>query len=671
MRQPKLNTPEKRARVGERIKVAATQSGLSLKELAQACEVSPSMIYQYVRGITSIPPALVEKIAAATRVHTDFFDPERDARSMLAMNAESGSFEGGTSVYASSSSGSSEQNSSARIQSELRQLTALAAAQNHPERDKAGYRSSLEQMLALARAGNNKKQEATLLWKLAALKSDQSDFTGAEQNYLSARELFQAEGSEDYRQMLNLAMADAYLHQGNFDTAKTYLDEVVSSSDPNLLYLTYLEMAMLSFRQNDHSGALKNLCKVAEHLERIEPEKRDPQALLSLIGNLADIVRAAGHYEEAMMLWSRCMKQATSERKADAFLECLMEIAQCCNLMGRYGEAKQRLELASVLAGFLFEDEARLSIARAMLADVLATLGYLDSARENARTAMKIAHKVGAAHPTIIAALALGETYLAGGQWRDALEYTDEALEEAKTSKRTREMAHIRELRSRAWLRKEEEARSAGDAAEAREALNQAFQEASSSQEFAAKADSVAEQVAAHLAMARCYFRKEDAAAAEREAHTALELAQAGAVGLSRLLGEEANSLPALMLSPDVDLPSLFAGRKVSLPSLEWQALYLEGASRGIRLGPGEGFASIRDAAQTLIKMLPSLTQTEAVHFQKRHPEVSDVFEKLSQFSLSEGARKETAALLDSARWIQIEPISAAPKIGKKNGNGH
>ena len=664
MRQAKLNTPEKRARVGERIKVAATQSGLSLKELAQACETKPSMIYQYVRGITSIPPDLIERIAAVTRVHTDFFDPEKDGRSAFGLPADQPSPEGGISVLHSPSA---EPTTRLRVAADLKQLMAIATVQSRPQRDRTAYRSSLEQIFALAHATGNAKQEAVVLWKLAALKVEENDFTGAEQNFLTARDIFQNEGSEENRQMLTLALADAYLHQGNFDTARGYLDELATGNDPNLLYRTQIEMGMLSFRQHDHAGALKSFCKAAEHLQKIDPEKREPTALLSLIGNLADIVRAAGHYEEAIMLWSRCLQQATTERKADAFLESIIEIAQCCTLMGRLGEAKQRLELASVLAGFLFEDESRLSIARAMLADVLVTLGHLDSAKENARAAMRIANKVRSARPTIIACMALAETYLAAGQWSDALDYTQEALDEAKASKRTREIAQIRELRSRAFLRKEEDTHTGGNTAGAQEALRQAFAEGSQAMEFATKADSVAEQVSAHLALARCYFRQEDGEAAEREAHNALELTAEGGVGLHRLLGEDADNLPELMLSPDVDLPSLFAGRRVHLPSLEWQALYMEGTLRASRLGPGEGFASIRDAAQTLTQMLSTLTQSEAVHFQQRHPQVSDVFAKLSQFALSEGDRQETTLLLESARWLQIPSHLL---LEKKNGKG-
>ena len=79
----------------------------------------------------------------------------------------------------------------------------------------------------------------------------------------SARDIFQNEGSEDNRQMLTLALADAYMHQGNFDTARGYLEELVTSSDPDMLYRAQIEMGMLAFRQHDHAGALRSFCKAA------------------------------------------------------------------------------------------------------------------------------------------------------------------------------------------------------------------------------------------------------------------------------------------------------------------------------------------------------------------------------------------------------------------------
>src|SRR5438477_12622311 len=82
-RQNKWNTPEKRARIGERIKVAATQAGLSLKELAEAAGSKTPVIYQYVRGIISITPVDLNRIADFTRFREEIFDPKTDARSTL------------------------------------------------------------------------------------------------------------------------------------------------------------------------------------------------------------------------------------------------------------------------------------------------------------------------------------------------------------------------------------------------------------------------------------------------------------------------------------------------------------------------------------------------------------------------------------------------------------
>src|SRR5947209_1032755 len=74
----KIKSPEKRARIGERIKISATSSGLTLKELAAKANTTPALIYQYVRGITNVPRDTLQAIAAATNVNIEFFDPDKD-----------------------------------------------------------------------------------------------------------------------------------------------------------------------------------------------------------------------------------------------------------------------------------------------------------------------------------------------------------------------------------------------------------------------------------------------------------------------------------------------------------------------------------------------------------------------------------------------------------------
>jgi tetratricopeptide (TPR) repeat protein len=332
---------------------------------------------------------------------------------------------------------------------------------------------------------------------------------------------------------------------------------------------------------------------------------------------------------------------------AEHFLEALMEIAKTFHEMGKLGEAKQRLELAVVLAGFLVEDESRLSVARALLADLLVTMGSIDDAKDNARASLRIAHKVRSAQPTIVSALALAETHLATNQWRDALDYAQEALDEAKRTQRTREVARARELRARAYLVGSIERAAANDAVQATESLNRAFAEVTSALDFATRADAVKEMLAARLTLARCHFQKGEDSLAEIETHAALELSESGAVGLSRLIGNEAAELPALLRSPDLDLVSLFASRKLDLPSLEWQAHYLKGTLLAKRLGPQAGYESLRDAARLVSKVLSVMTPAEAATFQQHNPDVIAVFDNLDRFAITDASRTEVRAILE------------------------
>ena len=355
-------------------------------------------------------------------------------------------------------------------------------------------------------------------------------------------------------------------------------------------------------------------------------------------------------------------KESTDEHMAEHFLEALMEIAKTFHEMGRLAEAKQRLELAVVLAGFLFEDESRLSVARALLADLLVTMGSIDDAKDNARASLRIAHKVRSAQPTIISALALAETHLATNQWRDALDYAQEALDEAKRTKRTREVARSRELRARAYLMGSIERAAANDAVQANETLNRAFAEATSALDHATRADAVKEMLAARLTLARCHFQKGEDSQAEIETHAALELSESGAIGLTRLIGQEATELPALLRSPELDLVSLFSSRKLDLPNLEWQAHYLKGTLLAKRLGPQAGYESLRDAARLVTRVLSIMSPAEAATFQQHNPDIVAVFDDLDRFAITDASRTEVRAILEGVSRIR-NGAQHAPRI--------
>ncbi|HEV2474734.1 MAG TPA: helix-turn-helix domain-containing protein, partial [Chthonomonadales bacterium] len=522
----RLNTPEMRARVGERIKVAAAQAGLTLKLLAQSAGVTPGLVYQYVRGITAVPDDVLERIAAVTRVHIDFFNPEKDHRA------------GFTQPIESAAQVESESNrdpaTRAAIHAELRHLQALAAAQKHPKQDRAAYTESLLQMLALARTIQNRQQEGWILWMLGIARFEAGELDEARQNLLAARELFDQESMKEYSALAALDLARLLAEQGAFDAAEKYLQDLLPAAGATISWRTFISLASLRYRQYDFGGALTLLARAAEQIQTVDPEEKERDAMPLLITHLADVVRATGHPEQAMMLWSKCLNQAAQDRRADWFLEALMEVAACCQQLGRMSEARQRLELAVVLAGFLFEDEARLGIARSLLADVLTAMGNVEEGRSAARASQRIASKVRAARPTILAALAVAEASLASGQPEDALVYAQEALEEARRTKRTREVARAREVRARACLLQWDRRTRAQDSAGAQSALAEAFSEASSALEMAQKAESVHDVIAARLSLARSAMARGSFSEADSEITEVLRLTGEGAIGLSR-----------------------------------------------------------------------------------------------------------------------------------------
>lgn len=651
-RNKNLNTPEKRARVGERIKLAATSAGITLKELAEQVGLSASLIYQYVRGITSIPQDVLERIATVCRVNTNFFDPDKDARSTLALPAEADSEdEHGTSVL--------EAGGRPRIQAELRHLHQILQVQTAPRKGRAAYFSTLDQMLSLARAISDRRQEAWVIWQMGRAHFDGSDLSEARRLLTQARDMFAAEGLEEYRFHVTQDLVMALVEQGEFAKAEAHLQELLECGDRDLRWRTLITLGNTRHRQHDFEGALHYFIQAAEQLERMDPEDRDRVGMPHLMFSLADIVRATGHYEEALALWSRCLQQAIQDRKTDICVESLMEMAQCCQTMGKISEAKQRLEMAVVLAGFLFEDEARLSVAHALLANVLVAMGSLDAAKENARRSLRIANKVGAARSTILSALALTETSLVAGQWEDALDYAQEALDEAKRTGRTREMAQAKEMRARAYLREFEERHNVEDDAKASVALGRAFAEAAEALDIATRAEAIRERIAAHIALARCYVYegKEDKAIAESQAAAALT--QQGGANLQRLIGKDAERIPALLRSSEIDLPRIFAARKLNIPGLEWQAHYLEGALLAKTQGPEAAFAAMRDAARCVGQILAEMTPNEAATFKARYPEIGGVFTDLSRFALTEADKSEATALLTAYSWGQPEALPA------------
>lgn len=632
--QRSVRTPQKRARVGERIKLAATSAGLTLKELARRVGCTSSLMYQYVRGITNVPDETLQQIAKTTGVVMDFFDPDKDPRAALAMPGDPGSaerLEMGVPVD--------------RVTADMRQLQKLAEAYEEPGRNVAALIGTLNQMLALARVRSDRQQEAWVLWRLGTLHRDAGQCEEAQRMLGEAENLFADEGLDTYRARVQLDVALTMGELGFTDSAASILESVAAMGDPDLSWRALMNLGNLYYRAHRLEDALRAFSRAAGALEDVDAEQREGEGVPHLISSVADIAMDTGHYETALALWTRTLARAAEERKSEVFIEALLNTAQACQNVGKISEARQRLEQAVMLATFMFADPNRVGVARALLADVMVALGSLDQAREEARAAMKSAMKGGAPRGMILASLAVAETSMAAGQLEEAFSYADDAVRTAQRSKWRREEALSRNVRARIALQMAHRDGS-------QNGLQQALADAREAVAFAERIGARPEEVAARLTVAQCLWRSGDEEAAEAEAQAALDLTQDGALDLPRLLGEDARQLPPLLTHPPLDLPQLFADRRMTIPAVEWQAQYLQGTLRAKRLGPAAAFVAVRDAAVALGRLLDGMTPEDAAAFRRQHPQVAAVYDDLARFALTEEHRTEARALLERAHSL-------------------
>lgn len=626
----KLRSPEKRARVGERIKLAATSSGLSLKDLAGHAGTSPALIYQYVRGITNIPMDVLHAIADVTKVGMEFFDPEKETMPG-----------GGVSAPAAREPAPAKQD---RVASDMRFLYQVADAQENGRNSRALF-DTLNQLLALARTSDDRKQEAYILWRMGAARKDGGHYEEARSDLTRAIRMFGDLGLEEYRQMATLDLGTTYQEIGAMDAAFEETNSIAQSGGPEARWLANLNLGAFHYRKQEFSQAMKQFCEAARTLEQLANPDKIAAGIPLLLTHVGDIAKDTGHYESALKLLGRAVSQATDKKQPNVYLESLLTMARCSQALGRLSDAKQQLEQAVVLAGFLFEDENRLGVAKAMLAEILATLGELEAAKEQARAAVRIANRVGGPRGIALASLALAEIAIASGQFYDARDYAADAITEAHRAQRPHEHAMARSARARACL---------GLAAEGVDGmLLDAESEARRAVQIADDSGAVRERALTRLTLSRVLVASGRREQAEAILHEIVVLLQSGAATLQDLLGD-GQELPLLLRSSSFDLDREFSDRRVTAPAVEWEAGIL-----GAKLRPADTtIEPLRTAAAALTRLLAGLSAEDAVRYGKVHPDADLLYREFSRLAVT----------AEDKRQLRLLANRASPQSDQVNG---
>lgn len=607
----KLNTPEKRARVGERIKVASTQAGLSLKDLAEQAAVSPSVIYQYVRGITAVPDPLLERIASVTRVHLSFFDPEQDARQAFALPVDaSANREEIAAPY-------TDAEARARFEQEYRRARAIVEAYRAPRSGPASYEAALQRLLALSRALDKGDEPVTLLAQIGRAQAENGQSEQAKSTLLEARPLPSHTSSEAWAQV-TLDLAAVCAEVGAMEEAERYLLEVAAAETCSLRWAALVQLGRERTRKGDFAGAIAFFDRSAQAVNSAGSDRHGPTARLALCAAVGELAYRAGDFGAGRALWKTSGRLAEELADASAYLEAMTELARSEEACGDLSAATHCLEKAMAVAAFSPELENRSVPALALLSRIRLLLGQREAAHECALRAHRQALITGITADTIAGSLAMAQTRVASGHIADALDHASEALKAAERSRCTEEIAAARLVRASAlYLAREKPDSSAGHT------HDEALSEAHAALKAATETDCTPIRIASLVLITEltCAMRRHDEAQAT--ATTLLDAMNERPRNIAALLGTDGQSLVDL-LAPEIDVLSCFrAAVRVDLPLLEWRVHVLCGSLAAAGGQMEAAHNSYKQASQIVSRIVDSLSPAEARAFMEQYVGIS------------------------------------------------
>ena len=610
VKQRKLNTPEKRARVGERIKVAATQAGISLKDLAEQASVSPSAIYQYVRRITAVPSAVLDRIAAITQIHPSFFDPDLNARATLALPAE-------TSEQIHQAIGAAPGVPS-RLDIEYRHEQALSDAQRGAYASRETLLAGLERLLALARAMENRGHHANALLKMGAFQLESGDARAGESLFSEARDLAGSDLLEIRAQAI-LGLAACLSAQGETSNAIRLLESLAADPSGEIQWKTELLMGKIHTQRGDLGTAFMHFGRSADTARPMESPQTIRDATLALSTALATLAYRAGHFEAARMLWKQVAHRAERDHDPHTFMTAVTEVGRCDLATGDLISSRVALERVLVLSAFWPAAERRDTLARSLFAEVQAALGDGVTARESARIAVRTAHRIGCNEAVIASELAMARVRLASEQYAEAAEHAAEALTRARAASSPALIAECRAIRAIAGIG-EQSAKHDATTETRDQSLQRARQEATAACDAARSSGDKTAALQAQWALAETYYATGLFTDAESATADLLSMIDHGpAQFLAQPAAEIANL--ADLLAPEVDLQALFRpDARLDAPLLEWQVHTLRGVLAESRNEPDRAFASFLTAAEIVSRTVSRLTPSEARRFQQHNP---------------------------------------------------
>lgn len=628
----KISSPEKRARIGERIKMSAMSAGMTLKELAEGINLPVSLMYQYVRGITNVPPEVIESVATTTKLNMEFFDPDLDPRS---------------SFYEATVHPDTLRTKAETSALSNQFLDKLSAAYAESQRNVRGYMDVLQQKLSDARTRNDRMAEGEHLLSLGDFLAKVGNYEEARTYLDMACDVFQDLGVTQRLHAAQLSFARCLFEVGAVNAAVDYCDQIAKRGSVEHQIRASLLIAQLHIKRRKISDSLKATIQTTEIIEKSNEDTVESRH--GIRANLSAILNEYGHYDSALALCRMDAQDYMLDNDIISYVGVLLNIAQIQVIQGVYGDAINNLEKIITLSRFYPDIKSKCIIALNMLAAAYAGIGRSAEAKSEARTAMLSSGDNAEQYGPLIGYLALAKAHMEDQQFEDAISLADQTIRDAQRWRINCVVIPARIIRNQTMIRLQASKSQAVDGQSLNEAVNIL--------DAAQRNGSPFEILISRLNLAECLVQIGNLDEAEKEALGALDILDNGAIQIETALTGKKMDIPMMLREPLMNLAELMNNTKLNLPEIRWRVHLLifkllkqKGAS------DTELVEHLNKASEPLFDILRVLTPKDTDVYLNAHSEIVEAFTEYKKYVAESMDDSSKELLVKAQRYGVVRP---------------
>lgn len=333
--------------MGRRLRDAAQAAGLSLRELGDMMGVSRPTIYAYASGALRMSPRRLRQAAEITGKPVEYFAPRKV----------------------------SDLDPSSPAAQTIRLIDALMAPPSP-----ACATEIAKEALAAQSHSDSPGVKAEILLKLGTSLARTGDYVGAVRHLESAYNIFIGEDASEQTGSCLQTLGFCYLGLGQVDRAREAFVGALELHPTEKKWLAQIALAALSERVGEYKAAEVMLSDMLD-----DPELSD-SALTYVRANYASNLCARGMWRSGLAQTETALNSAYQTSANDQVIEMLVQSAQGLAYTGRLEEAVIAIIRAKDIS-FAVKDEARKTLAEAMIGLVLMAHGNDDAAREKVNQA--------------------------------------------------------------------------------------------------------------------------------------------------------------------------------------------------------------------------------------------------------------------------------------------